>query len=136
MKPMEMKPSEQIPDEKPEIEDLFPQYDNVEVDEKKPRGKAKKIKEEEQRKKEFTDSLQGVGSLLLNIVIARLPNPSPLNDVERTSFDAAFTKVAYKYSNILGNYQEETALALISLMIFIPRIRKPKESETENEKTS
>jgi hypothetical protein len=93
---------------------------------KKPRGKAAVYAQEEQKKAEFVSTVKGVGSMILNIIVARLPNPIPLTDLESNSFDECFSRVAYKYASILGNYQEETALGIVSLMIFIPRLKSPK----------
>jgi hypothetical protein len=95
--------------------------------------KSKKVIEQE--KEEFAQSIAGVGSFAMNLICERLPNPKPLTVDEAKNFDYLFGKVIYKYSETLGNYQEETALLSVALMIIVPRMKKPKEIK-ENEKPS
>jgi hypothetical protein len=92
--------------------------------------RSKKVIEEEKR--QFSESIQGVGSFAMNLICERLPNPKPLSPEEAKNFDYLFGKVIFKYSEMLGNYQEETALFSVALMIVIPRLNKPKELK-ENE---
>ena len=80
--------------------------------------------EAEKQKKEFSESISGVGSFTLNLIIQRLPNPLPLTKDEASAFDTMFSRVVYKYSELLGSYQEEFALASIGLMIIVPRLQK------------
>ena len=42
-------------------------------------------------------------------------------------FDTMFSKVAFKYSALLGEYQEEAALVGITLMVIIPRLKSVEE---------
>ena len=101
------------------------------------RGRPKKIKPDviidDQKSKEFAESIQGVGSMVLQLLVVRLPNPKPLDQLEVEMFDKAFSKVAYKYAKWLGDYQEESALVLISAMILVPRFKTIKPIEPEKE---
>lgn len=83
----------------------------------------------EQEKEEFAQSISGVGSFALNMVCLRLPNPIPLSPEESNNFDMLFSKVAFKYSDMLGRYQEETALFAVGLMIIFPRLKNPNEKK-------
>ena len=87
-------------------------------------GYYKSKREAEKQKKEFSESISGVGSFTLNLIIQRLPNPLPLTKDEASAFDTMFSRVVYKYSELLGSYQEEFALASIGLMIIVPRLQK------------
>ena len=100
---------------------------------KRYRSKSRAKKEDTEKAKEFAESIGGIGSFLLTLIVERLPNPKPVSSDEMQTFDNLFNKVAYKYSSILGNYQEETALGLVTLMIIAPRIKKiePKLSNDE-----
>jgi hypothetical protein len=118
---------------------------NNEVPEKKERKK-RVTKEEklnlqseetEKKKIEFIESVKGFGSMILNLVIKRLPNPIPLTEDESKSFDLMFSRVAFKYSDMLGSYQDEFGLLAVSIVIISPRIKKvktepiPKESNEQ-----
>lgn len=126
----------------PSVEDSKEKFNNIkenfenqqfEQTEKKQKKrstyKTKKIKEEE-----FKQSISGIGSFLIGTIIKRLPNPMPLSFEEQQTFDTLFSKVAYKYSTYLGEYQEEFALAGITLMIIVPRLQKI-DNNKENVKT-
>lgn len=121
--------------QKEKIQDIKNEFNNIKIDseikeetkQKKRSGyKSKKVKEAE-----FQASITGVGAFLLGIIINRLPNPKPLSIEESQNFDTMFSKVAYKYSSILGEYQEETALLAISAMIIFPRLKKPESINDE-----
>lgn len=122
-------------EQKQKIQDVKNEYDNQKFDSQiKEESKQKKrssYKSKKVREEEFKQSITGTGSFLLNIIIKRLPNPKPLTPEEAKNFDTMFTKVAFKYSSILGEYQEETALLAISAMIIFPRLKKPELQENE-----
>ena len=91
-------------------------------------GKAgKAIKEEEERQRQYqelAENFTGVGTFLLNEVVKRLPNPEPVQVEQQQQFENLFNKVVLKYAEILGNYQEESALLLVSFVIIFPRLKK------------
>ena len=89
--------------------------------------------EKTQRAKDFSESITGVGSMILAIAVERMPQPKPLTPMEKNMFDNAFNKLAYKYAEWLGDYSEETAFVLVASMIIIPRARKPKPELKEAE---
>jgi len=97
----------------------------------KAQKEAEKITDKTQKAKDFSDSITGVGSLLLSIMVERMPQPKPLTELEKNMFDNSFNKLAYKYAEWLGDYSEETAFVLVTAMIIIPRVRKPKKSQME-----
>jgi hypothetical protein len=66
----------------------------------------------EQEKEEFAKVNRGCRFVAMNLICERLPNPKPLTVDEAKNFDYLFGKVIYKYSETLGNYQEETALII------------------------
>lgn len=105
------------------------------VEEKKPRGKAGKKIAEQKEKEVFLQSVTGVGSFGLNLIIMRMPNPSPLTQQEKEKFDTVFDNLLYKYAGILKDYQEESAFILVAGMILFPRIISKKEKKKENEST-
>ena len=88
--------------------------------------KSKRLKEAE-----FQESIKGVGSFLLKMIVERLPNPKSLQPDEIKTFDAMFTKVAFKYSTLLGAYQEEAALIGITVMIIVPRLQKTESNDAK-----
>jgi len=114
---------------------------NNEIKEKK-RGRGRPRKEDkeklenerkEREKQEFLNSVNGVGSMLLNMIVVRLPNPKPLTQNEAEMFDNVFNKIAYKYADWLGNYQEETALLAVTGLIIVPRLKKERKNKSVDE---
>ncbi len=119
------------PEQKDKLNSIKEEFNNIKVDseikeeskkEKRSGYKSKKIREQE-----FQDSISGVGSFLLSMIVERLPNPRPLTSEESKNFDTMFSKVAFKYSALLGEYQEEAALVGITLMVIIPRLKSVEE---------
>jgi len=115
--------------------------ENVTVKTRKQRRTKKEMEADKatdkiERAKSFSDSITGVGSMLLSIMVERMPTPKPLTELEKNMFDNSFNKLAYKYAEWLGDYQEETAFILVASMVIIPRMKKPKEIIKEEEKTT
>jgi hypothetical protein len=91
---------------------------------KKKDGRGRKSKAqiaEEEAVKEAEQIFSGLGSLLMSMIVTRLPNPSELSSEERHNIDLTFSRVASKYASIFGSYQEEFALATVLTMIILPR---------------
>jgi len=103
----------------PELNEL---KDNFEIDkeeEKPKRGRRKKA--EVEREQELKLAVAGIGSSVLSIFIERMPNPIPLTEVEKQQFDIVTSNLLSKYLSYLDRWQEESAFALVLLMIIIPR---------------
>lgn len=129
-------PESETDETKNKLEDLKEQFESASEQNKskgrgRPKGSTKKAKKDEQEKIEFAETISGVASTSIELIVARLPNPKPLSDTEKKQIDTAFDKVAYKYANWLGNYQEESAFILVLLMVFIPRLNLLKAKKPE-----
>ena len=70
------------PEQKEKLNSIKNEFNNIKVDseikeetkkEKRAGYKSKKVREQE-----FQDSISGVGSFLLSMIVERLPNPKPL----------------------------------------------------------
>jgi hypothetical protein len=103
-----------------------------EKEEKKKKGKYIKKADRFQEQEEFSKSVSGLGSFALGLIITRLPNPIALTEEEATEFNKHFEKVAFKYSNFLGEYQSEAALLSVAALIVFPRLKKIKKAEIGN----
>jgi hypothetical protein len=127
--------------DKEKIETVKNEFNEEKIKKEKPKTKStyrtkKQIAEEEKQEKEqFIKSISNVGSFGMDLLIKRLPNPVPLSELETEQIDGLFSKVAYKYSSLLGDYQEETALFVVCSMVLLPRLKQDKkENELKTEK--
>lgn len=62
-------------------------------------------------------------SLLIGIIVDRMPNPIPLSETERNTLDKTGTEVFNKYIDRF-NYFEETVFAGTLLAVIYPRVQK------------
>jgi len=104
------------------IEELKEEFQEEKV--KKRKGRKPKV--EIEREQGFITSGTFFGSVLLEILIARLPNPKPLSDVEKNAFNDATTRLFEKYAHYLLDYSEEVGFLLVTSVILIPRLKKQK----------
>ena len=86
------------------------------------RSKKAKLEQEEKEAREFSQSMAGIGSMLMNMIVERMPTPKPLTAMETQSIDWAFEKVAYKYMHRIGEWKEEVALLGAIGMVLVSRI--------------
>lgn len=118
-----------------EISDLKNEYIEDKGQSEKKESKYKKSKRiEEEKEKQKRESISGFGSIGLSIIIDRLPNSTPLSDLEKRNFDLAFDNLADKYFSKLGEWQEESAFVMVLAFIIIPRMNFGKK-EIENGNT-
>lgn len=118
-------------DVKEKLNSLKEEFGESTGKDKKPRGKAAVYAKEEQKKDEFKKSVSGIGSMALDLLIARMPKNTPLSLKEKEQFDSAFDNLVYKYASYVERFQEETAFLLCSIMIVIPRLEFGKKKESE-----
>jgi len=100
--------------------------DNIEAKEekeKKPRGKAAKQLREEAEAKDFVNAVSGIGEVIMNMIVQRLPDPRPLSDMEKEQINKTFDRVVYKYTAILGDWKEEVAFITVCSLIILPRTK-------------
>ena len=110
--------------------------------ERKPRGSAKQKIESEKKNAEFAETISGIGSLAMNMIVTRLPKAIPLTDAEKKQFDLAFDRLVMKYAPAVERFQEETAFLFATILIVVPRLglldkkpTKPKNPEPQPEPT-
>ena len=100
----------------------------------KPAKKPRKKKEEVLREENFSQSAVLVGSLALDIIVRRLPNPIPLTEFEKTAFDKTFSDLVKKYFQYVSRFGEELAFILVAVTVLAPRLPKKKvPTKTEEE---
>lgn len=92
----------------------------------------KRLKEENER--ELIESMSGVGSFALSLLIERMPKPVPLTDLEKQQFDIVTNKLISKYFVYLDRFQEETAFLFVTLMIILPRTKLLDKNDTKSKK--
>lgn len=128
-------PKDEIKENLGKVKDEFQAAKNeTEIKEEKKRGKYIKKADRFAEQEEFSKSVSGLGSFALGLVIARLPNPIPLTLDEAAEFNKHFEKVAFKYSNVLGEYQSEAALISVAALIIFPRLKKEKKTNDDSNK--
>ena len=84
---------------------------------------------------ELTQAIKQLGGIILDLAAPRLPNPVPFTEQEKKLFNNSLSKVALKYTVNVGKWEEETALLLVTLVLFYPRVKPKKETEKPKEKT-
>jgi hypothetical protein len=107
------------------VEGLVNEYNEAKEDKentgKAYRTKYKRQKEEQAQKEEALKMFSGFGAKFMDMIVKRLPIPTPLDTKETEQINMLFDNVAVKYIPLLGKYQEETALITCILFIVLPR---------------
>jgi len=117
--------------------------ENLEIDkeEEKPR-RGRRKKADIEREQELKLVIGSLGSSLMSLIIARLPNPIPLTDIEKQQIDIVTSNLLSKYMSYLDKWQEETAFITVMLTVLIPRtnlfqkIFKKREQKVEQKENS
>lgn len=111
------------------LEDIEKEKKNEKAKEYNSRYRNKK--QEEKEIASFTQSFGSLGSFLLDMLIARLPNPQQASEEEKQKFNELFTTVLFKYNFVFGNYQDEIALGTFTFFMILPRLKKPDTKNSE-----
>lgn len=64
------------------------------------------------------------GSMALELICARMPNPIPPTATEKEAWNGAFDLMAKKYIPMAGEYAPELSFGLAAAFILIPRAKK------------
>jgi hypothetical protein len=110
--------TEQIPNEEIKLEENEP---------KRKRGRPKK------EQTEFEQPQQNINinfDFIFDIVVDRLPNKTPLNELERKNLNDVTNAVVNKYLPIVAGYDIEISFILVVSSVILPRLQKPK-NETQ-----
>jgi hypothetical protein len=96
--------------------------------------KKKRLELEEQQKaaENLKNQALGITQFLssgLDIVCKRLPNPQPLTVFEKKMFEDSAAQMIAKYMPSMLQYGAEFSFSLSLIMIFTPRLIKPKKSQ-------
>jgi hypothetical protein len=70
--------------------------------------------------------------VLLNVVIARMPKPIPLDKDESEAFDKAFTALAKKYYSDIQKFGEEFNFVIATGLTLVPRMEFKKKKKSED----
>ena len=67
------------------------------------------------------------GSVLLDVICLRMPNPIPATPGEKEVFGNATSRLIEKYAPKMAGYEAELAFGLACIVVVAPRLKKPKE---------
>lgn len=126
------------------LDDLAENYQaeksmDVEKKSRKPRTKkSERTTEDIESEKNFSDVAVFNAHIGLNLLIARMPKPIPLSDIEIESFDKAFTELAKKYYTSVQRFGAEINFLIAATFIVLPRIdfEKLKHERLKNGKSN
>ncbi|MCK9282164.1 MAG: hypothetical protein M0P71_16210 [Melioribacteraceae bacterium] len=117
-------------DKIPKLDDLKTEYqETAETKTRKPRTSKKELLEAEKKQAEFSASITGIGSMLMDIIVERMPINKPLSDMEKSQINLSFDNLANKYAPMLGRFQEETAFLMVMVAVVMPRMDLFKKKE-------
>lgn len=71
------------------------------------------------------------GSVLLDVICLRMPNPIPATPGEKEVFGNATSRLIEKYAPKMAGYEAELAFGLACIVVVAPRLKKPKEESPE-----
>lgn len=103
-----------------QMKDELNQESESEKPQKKKRGRPKKSEIEIEQPLPDIDF-----SILVDLLITRLPNPQPLSESEKTLINSSGNKVFRKYFDNV-KYSEEITLGIILFSIIYPRLKPSK----------
>lgn len=127
--------SEQLNDLKSDFASVIEETVNTEKKSSNYKSKKAQLAEEEESAKQFANSVSGIGSIVIDLFFERA-GYEKLRPEESEKLNTTFNAVLMKYVKFAGSYQEETALALVGVMILIPRVTAPKKLKEKNESDS
>lgn len=116
-----------------EAKKIVDEFKDEKAQEKKPRRRAKQLKEDIENENAFAQTATFSASIALNVIISRLPKNIPLNPEEKKAFDDSFTAFAKKYFHLIERFGVEATFISSLVFILIPRLEfKRKKNDRKN----
>lgn len=105
---------------------------NFESEPKRKRGRPRKNKIDD----DFEQTQQNVNinfDFIFDIVVDRLPNKIPLNELERKNLNDVTNAIVNKYLPMVAGYDIEISFILVVSSVILPRLQKQNEQNEQNE---
>jgi|ERR1043166_2034993 hypothetical protein len=91
-----------------------------------PKADLAQMQEDKAKAEKFA---QGFGNVIVTVteaLIARMPTPEPLTEVEKDQWKICCEEMIAKYLSLIGEWQAEAGFLVMAVVIFAPRLQKPK----------